>query len=128
MNFSTIMLYWKLDLKHPLFFFPTCWLVIEQPLDFESYPTHKLQIDARNPEPLMPGLTYSSESTAFVSVSVTDVDEVPEFNMEITEITVPENTTKGSVLLKVEARDPEGKEIGWATALVAVLWFSQSSF
>lgn len=60
----------------------------------------------------MPGLTYGSESTAFVSVSVTDVDEVPEFNMEITELTVPENTTKGSVLLKVDAKDPEGKEIG----------------
>lgn len=60
----------------------------------------------------MKGLEYGSESTAFVFVSVTDVDEAPEFSMDILDVTVPENTTKGSVLLTVEAKDPEGKEIG----------------
>lgn len=80
-------------------------------MDFEASPTYKLKIDARNPEPLMKGLEYGAESTAFVSVSVTDVDEVPEFDLDILEVTVPENTTKGSVLLTVEAKDPEGKEI-----------------
>lgn len=59
----------------------------------------------------MKGLEYGSESTAFVSVSVTDVDEAPEFSLDILDVTVPENTTKGSVLLTVEAKDPEGKEI-----------------
>ncbi|XP_042371466.1 cadherin-17-like, partial [Plectropomus leopardus] len=88
-------------------------LVVAKPLDFESSPTLKLQIDARNPEPLMKGLEYGSESTAFVSVSLTDVDEVPEFSLDILDVTVPENTTKGSVLLTVEAKDPEGKEIGF---------------
>lgn len=86
-------------------------LSLLQPLDFESFPTYKLQIDARNPEPLMKGLEYGSDSTAFVSVSVTDVDEAPEFSLDILDVTVPENTTKGSVLLTVEAKDPEGKEI-----------------
>ncbi|XP_068616231.1 cadherin-17 [Brachionichthys hirsutus] len=88
-------------------------LVISKPLDFESSPTYKLQIDARNPEPLMKGLEYGKESTAFVSVSVTDVDEPPEFSVDVLDVTVPENTTKGSVLLSVEAKDPEGKEIGF---------------
>ncbi|XP_045901580.1 cadherin-17 [Micropterus dolomieu] len=88
-------------------------LVIVQPLDFESSPTRKLQIDARNPEPLMEGLKYGSESTTFVTVSLTDVDEAPEFSMDILDVTVPENITKGSVLLMVEAKDPEGKEIGF---------------
>ncbi|XP_071326262.1 cadherin-17 [Trachinotus anak] len=88
-------------------------LLIAKPLDFESSSTYKLQIDARNPEPLMTGLEYGSESTAFVSVSVTDVDEAPEFSLDILDVTVPENTTKGSVLLTVEAKDPEGKEIGF---------------
>lgn len=60
----------------------------------------------------MDGLEYGNESTTFVSVSITDVDEVPEFSMDILDVTVPENTTKGSVLLTVEAKDPEGKEIG----------------
>ncbi|XP_049902789.1 cadherin-17 [Epinephelus moara] len=86
-------------------------LVVAKPLDFECSPTFKLQIDARNPEPLMKGLEYGSESTAFVSLSLTDVDEVPEFSLDIHDVTVPENTTKGSVLLTVEAKDPEGKEI-----------------
>ncbi|XP_044213889.1 cadherin-17 [Thunnus albacares] len=88
-------------------------LVIAKPLDFESTPTYKLQIDARNPEPLMKGLKYGRESTAFVSVSVNDVDEAPEFSLDILQVTVPENTTKGTVLLTVEAKDPEGKEIGF---------------
>ncbi|XP_034553892.1 cadherin-17 [Notolabrus celidotus] len=88
-------------------------LVIVKPLDFEASPTYNLQIDARNPEPLMKGLEYGAESTAFVSVSVTDVDEVPEFSLDILDLTVPENTTKGSVLLTVEAKDPEGKAISF---------------
>lgn len=59
----------------------------------------------------MSGLEYGAESTAFASVSVTDVDEVPEFTLDILEVVVPENTTRGAVLLTVEAKDPEGKEI-----------------
>ncbi|KAM7420743.1 hypothetical protein PAMA_015121 [Pampus argenteus] len=88
-------------------------LFIAKPLDFESSPTYKLQIDARNPEPLMKGLEYGKESTTFVSVSVTDVDEAPEFSLDILAVTVSENTTKGAVLLTVEAKDPEGKEISF---------------
>lgn len=59
----------------------------------------------------MEGLAYGSDSTAFVSVSVTDIDEDPEFSLDVLHVTVPENTTKGSVLLTVEAKDPEGQEI-----------------
>lgn len=83
-----------------------------QALDFESHPTYNLQIDARNTEPLMKSLSYGTESTATLSVSVTDVDEPPEFTLEVLDVTVPENFTKGSVLLAVDAKDPEGKEIG----------------
>uniref|UniRef100_A0A8C5ENL0 Cadherin domain-containing protein n=1 Tax=Gouania willdenowi TaxID=441366 RepID=A0A8C5ENL0_GOUWI len=86
-------------------------LVVAKPLDFEASQTYKLQIDARNPEPLMKGLEYGEESTAFVFVDVTDVDEVPEFSLDVLDVTVPENATKGSVLLTVEAKDPEGQEI-----------------
>uniref|UniRef100_A0A3Q1GEG2 Cadherin 17, LI cadherin (liver-intestine) n=1 Tax=Acanthochromis polyacanthus TaxID=80966 RepID=A0A3Q1GEG2_9TELE len=89
------------------------YVVIAKPLDFESSTIYNLKIDARNPEPLMKGLEYGSESTAYVSISITDVDEVPEFSLDVLDVTVPENTTKGSVLLKVEAKDPEGKEIGF---------------
>lgn len=85
--------------------------VSRQPLDFEVSSSLRLQIDARNPEPLMKGLEYGSESSAVVSVSLTDLDEVPEFSSDVLDVAVPENITKGSVLLTVEAADPEGKEI-----------------
>lgn len=60
----------------------------------------------------MESLKYGSESTAFFSVSVIDVDEAPNFSMDILDVTIYENITKGSVLLTVHAKDPEGKEIG----------------
>ncbi|XP_071376349.1 cadherin-17 [Centroberyx affinis] len=88
-------------------------LVVVKPLDFESSPSHQLKIDARNPEPLMKGLEYGSESSAFVSLSVTDVDEAPEFSPSVLDVTVPEDAGVGALLLTVEAKDPEGKEIGF---------------
>ncbi|XP_004078163.1 cadherin-17 [Oryzias latipes] len=88
-------------------------VVIAKPLDFESAKTFHIQIDARNPEPLMKDLEYGTESTATFSLSVTDVDETPEFSLNVLDVTVPENFTKGSVLFTVEAKDPEGKEIGF---------------
>ncbi|XP_011603960.2 cadherin-17 [Takifugu rubripes] len=88
-------------------------VVIAKPLDFEVSPSLRLQIDARNPEPLTKGLEYGRESSAFVLVSLTDVDEVPEFSSHVLDVAVPENITKGSVLLTVEAADPEGKEISF---------------
>ncbi|XP_061572767.1 cadherin-17 [Cololabis saira] len=87
-------------------------LVVAKPLDFESSPMHNLKIDARNPEPLRKDLQYGSESTVTVSVTVTNVDEAPEFSLDMDmAVSVAEDATKGSVLLKVEAQDPEGKEI-----------------
>ncbi|KAJ0066145.1 hypothetical protein NL108_001380, partial [Boleophthalmus pectinirostris] len=88
-------------------------LVIVKPLDFETASSYNLKIDARNPEPLMKGLEYGSESSASVQLSVTDVDEDPEFSLNVLEVTVPENVTKGTVLLKVDAKDPEGKDISF---------------
>lgn len=88
-------------------------LVIVKPLDFETASSYNLKIDARNPEPLMKGLEYGSESSASVQLTVTDVDEVPEFSLDVLDVTVPEDIAKGTVLLKVEAKDPEGKDISF---------------
>ncbi|KAM4568312.1 cadherin-17 isoform 1-T3 [Fundulus diaphanus] len=89
------------------------YVVVAKPLNFETYPTYNLQIDARNTEPLMKGVQYGSESSATLSVSVQDVDEAPEFSLDVLDVAVPENFTKGSVLLAIDAKDPEGKEIGF---------------
>lgn len=60
----------------------------------------------------MEGLHYGSDSTATLTLSITDVDEAPEFSLDVLDVAVPENFTKGSVLYAVKAKDPEGKEIG----------------
>uniref|UniRef100_A0AAV2MD77 Cadherin domain-containing protein n=1 Tax=Knipowitschia caucasica TaxID=637954 RepID=A0AAV2MD77_KNICA len=88
-------------------------LVIAKPLDFETSSSYKLKIDARNPEPLKKGLEYSSDSSTLVQLSVSDVDEAPEFSLDILDVTVYEDQPKGTVLLKVEAKDPEGKDISF---------------
>ncbi|KAK7886767.1 hypothetical protein WMY93_026388 [Mugilogobius chulae] len=88
-------------------------LVIAKPLDFETSSSYNLKIDARNPEPLMAGLEYGSESSATLQLTVTDVDEDPEFSLDVLDVTVPEDVAKGTVLLKVEAKDPEGQDISF---------------
>ncbi|KAK0144295.1 Cadherin-17 [Merluccius polli] len=88
-------------------------LVIVKPLDFEASPTYTLQIDARNPEALMAGLDYDSKSSTSVFISVTDVDENPEFSSSVLSLSVPEDLPLGDVLFHAEAKDPEGKDIGF---------------
>ncbi|XP_072548127.1 cadherin-17 [Salminus brasiliensis] len=84
---------------------------IAQPLDYEVQSTYQLQIDARNPEPLIKGVQYNESSTAVVVIELVDVDEPPVFTVDILNINVPENLTVGTVLLTADAKDPEGKKI-----------------
>ncbi|KAL0985356.1 hypothetical protein UPYG_G00155880 [Umbra pygmaea] len=86
-------------------------LVVDKPLDFETTTSYSLKIDARNPEPLMKGLAYGDESSTRVSLVIMDVDEAPAFQVKVLDVAVPEDTVEGATLLKVDARDPEGKEI-----------------
>uniref|UniRef100_A0A3P8XVT0 Cadherin 17, LI cadherin (liver-intestine) n=1 Tax=Esox lucius TaxID=8010 RepID=A0A3P8XVT0_ESOLU len=86
-------------------------LVVAKPLDYETSSSYNLQIDARNPEPLIKGLVYGNTSSSHVSVAIVNVDEPPAFDQDILEVAVLENTTGGATLLKVDAKDPEGNEI-----------------
>ncbi|KAJ8394568.1 hypothetical protein AAFF_G00043710 [Aldrovandia affinis] len=88
-------------------------IYVVQPLDFESKSTYRLQIDATNPEPLVPGVAYDSRSTTFLSIEVTNVDELPEFDQDIYMVNIPENATVGTIVVKLEAKDPEGAEISY---------------
>lgn len=82
-----------------------------QPLDYELQSIYKLQIDARNPEPLIAGVEYNESSIASVVIELVDVDEPPKFEVEGLNVNVPENITVGTLLMKAEAKDPEGKTI-----------------
>ncbi|KAG9339392.1 hypothetical protein JZ751_023785, partial [Albula glossodonta] len=92
---------------------PSGFVFFTKPLDFESNTAYSLQIDATNPEPLVPGVEYDSSSTTFVDIKVSDVDEVPEFNMDIIEVNVQENATVGATIVTLDASDPEGAKISY---------------
>lgn len=82
-----------------------------QPLDYELQSVFNLQIDARNPEPLIEGLEYDENARAVVVIQLVDVDEPPVFEVDTLNVNVPENITVGTVIMKAEAKDPEGKTI-----------------
>ncbi|XP_057196570.1 cadherin-17 [Triplophysa rosa] len=84
---------------------------IAQPLDYEVQGSYKLQIDARNPEPLVIGVEYDERATAVVVIRLVDVDEPPKFEVEALNVNIAENFTVGDLIMKAEARDPEGKTI-----------------
>lgn len=84
---------------------------IARPLDYELQSVFNLQIDARNPEPLIKGVEYNENATTFVVIQLVDVDEPPEFEVETLNVNVPENITVGTVIMTAEAKDPEGKTI-----------------
>ncbi|RXN00145.1 Cadherin-17 [Acipenser ruthenus] len=86
-------------------------VVIRKPLDFETMPVYKLRIDARNPEPLVPGVVYNASSTAYLNISVIDVNEAPVFGSIEYQAMVKENIPVGNTILKVDAIDPEGSSI-----------------
>lgn len=72
---------------------------------------YNLTIKATNPEPLVSGVQYRSNSTAYFRVIVTDVNEPPVFR-QLTYITaVYEDTPVNTWVMKAEAYDPEGDEI-----------------
>lgn len=80
-------------------------------MDYETQSTYNLQIDARNPEPLIEGVNYDDRSTAVVTIELVDVDEPPVFTLDIMNVNIPENVTVGTTILTADAKDPEGHKI-----------------
>ncbi|KAK7945586.1 hypothetical protein WMY93_001314 [Mugilogobius chulae] len=77
------------------------------PLDFEKTPNIKLEVVAQNKAPLQG--SSSQWLTAPVDLTVTNVDEGPEFIPPIKYLTVKENTPNGTVIGTYTAIDPETK-------------------
>ncbi|XP_072007534.1 cadherin-17 [Engystomops pustulosus] len=80
-------------------------------LDYEKYQEHNLVIAARNPEPLVTGISYNSSSVTHLKVIIIDVDEKPVFDNPIHQVQVLENITTGTFLKNISAFDPEGDKI-----------------
>uniref|UniRef100_A0A3Q2WFL0 Desmocollin 2 like n=1 Tax=Haplochromis burtoni TaxID=8153 RepID=A0A3Q2WFL0_HAPBU len=82
-------------------------LYVSKPLDYEKTNSVQLQITAQNQAPLS-GSSASWNSIP-VKVSVTDVDEGPEFSAPSIRFNVKENTPNGTVIGTYTATDPETK-------------------
>uniref|UniRef100_A0A8C4TJW8 Cadherin 17, LI cadherin (liver-intestine) n=1 Tax=Erpetoichthys calabaricus TaxID=27687 RepID=A0A8C4TJW8_ERPCA len=84
------------------------YVKINKHLNFEKVSLYHLRIDARNPEPLVFGIDYNSNSSMYLAIGVNNVNEAPEFDSSFYHKVVLENITVGSVILRVHAIDPEG--------------------
>lgn len=78
-----------------------------QPLDYEISAFHTLLIKVENEDPLVPDVSYGPSSTATVHITVLDVNEGPVFYPDPMMVTKWENISVGSVLLTVNATDPD---------------------
>lgn len=78
-----------------------------QPLDYEISAFHTLLIKVENEDPLVPDVSYGPSSTATVHITVLDVNEGPVFYPDPMMVTRQENISVGSVLLTVNATDPD---------------------
>ncbi|XP_007257069.3 desmocollin 2 like [Astyanax mexicanus] len=82
-------------------------LYVTKPLDREKQDLVKLEIMARNEVPLVQ--SSSSWMKVPVDLTVTDVDEGPEFSAPILRLKVKENVANGTLIGTYTAIDPETK-------------------
>ncbi|XP_030742408.2 cadherin-13 isoform X1 [Echinops telfairi] len=82
-------------------------LSVIKPLDYEISAFHTLLIKVENEDPLVPDITYGPSSTATVHITVLDVNESPVFYPDPMTVTRRENASVGSVLLTLNATDPD---------------------
>ncbi|NWU24720.1 CAD17 protein, partial [Dyaphorophyia castanea] len=84
---------------------------INKALDFETMPVYNLVINATNPEPLVPSVQYNSSSLTMFKVFVTNVDEPPVFLKPVYKTEVSEDIPVNTLIMTVEAYDPEGDSV-----------------
>ncbi|XP_009681208.1 cadherin-13 isoform X2 [Struthio camelus] len=82
-------------------------LSVVKPLDYEISAFHTLLIKVENEDPLIPDIAYGPSSTATVQITVEDVNEGPVFHPNPMTVTKQENIPIGSVVLTVNATDPD---------------------
>uniref|UniRef100_U3JSB4 Cadherin-17 n=1 Tax=Ficedula albicollis TaxID=59894 RepID=U3JSB4_FICAL len=87
---------------------------INKALDFEAMPVYNLVINATNPEPLVQGVQYNESSLATFKVFVTNVDEPPVFQKPVYKTEVSEDIPVNTLVMTVEAYDPEGDSVRYS--------------
>lgn len=74
-------------------------------------PVYNLVINATNPEPLVSGVQYNSSSLTTFKIFVTNVDEPPVFLNPVYKTEVSEDIPVDTLVMTVEAYDPEGDSV-----------------
>ncbi|NXG16849.1 CAD17 protein, partial [Grallaria varia] len=87
---------------------------INKDLDFETMPVYNLVINATNPEPLVSSVQYNSSSLTLFKVIVTNVDEPPVFLKPVYREVVSEDIAVNTLVMTVEAYDPEGDSVRYS--------------
>ncbi|KAM6971141.1 cadherin-20-like [Tautogolabrus adspersus] len=83
-------------------------ITVKKPLNFEGKPSYTLKVEGANTH-LDPALRHRGpfKDVTIVHVSVEDVDEPPQFDLEAYIIELPEDAEIGTVVKTVSARDPD---------------------
>lgn len=82
-----------------------------QPLDFESRAEYQLTVRAENEVPLSTKAPYVRTSTATVTIRVLNENEAPRFYANPIEVSLPESTEPGTVLISRIAHDAENSKL-----------------
>ncbi|XP_053570971.1 cadherin-2 [Bombina bombina] len=82
-------------------------VTVVKPIDYETNRMIVLTVAAENEEPLIKGIHYPAQSTATVSISIIDVNEVPYFSLDPKRIRQEEGLAAGSPLTTFTAQDPD---------------------
>ncbi|XP_063247156.1 cadherin-17 [Prinia subflava] len=90
------------------------FLKVNKALDFETTAVYNLVINATNPEPLVPSVQYNSSSLTTFKVFVTNVDEPPVFLDPVYKTEVSEDIAVDTLVMMVEAYDPEGDSVRYS--------------
>uniref|UniRef100_A0A5F9DCG5 Cadherin-17 n=1 Tax=Oryctolagus cuniculus TaxID=9986 RepID=A0A5F9DCG5_RABIT len=90
------------------------YVKIKKPLDFETAPVSNIVVQAENPEPLVSGVSYNASSQARFQLTVTDVNEAPQFSKYAFQATVSEDAPVGTKVGNVTAKDPEGLDVSYS--------------
>ncbi|XP_005795339.1 protocadherin alpha-C2-like isoform X1 [Xiphophorus maculatus] len=77
-------------------------LILKKPFDREQMPSHQLILTA------IDGGTPQRTGSAKINVLILDAnDNVPKFNSSVYKVKVPENSPNGTLLIKLNATDPD---------------------
>ncbi|TSK20067.1 Cadherin-15 [Bagarius yarrelli] len=84
---------------------------VVKPLDFESRAEYQLTVRAENEVPLSIKAPYGRVSTATVTIRVLNENEPPRFYSNPLEVSIPESTEPGRVLISLIAHDAENSKL-----------------